>query len=36
MAQHTTALSDPYGTVGNYDLEVICKEAGRLAREWEA
>lgn len=35
VAQHETAVSDPYGLVGNYYLEVIRREADRLAREWD-
>jgi hypothetical protein len=34
--QSLVAVSDPYGTVGNYFLAVIRDEADRLAREWAA
>jgi hypothetical protein len=34
-AQHVTAVSDTYGTVGNPYLALIRNEADRLAKEWK-
>jgi hypothetical protein len=34
-AQTIHAVSDPYGTVGNYYLRLIGEEAARLEREWK-